>query len=209
MAIRDIHMLGSPVLRHRAEEIAAVDDEVRALVDDLFDTMAAASGVGLAANQIGVTRRVAVINADGQTFAMINPRIVEADGRDGKEEGCLSIPDAFAEVTRPERDRARGAQRSGRDRSASSHRPGRPRHPARTRSSRRRALHRSPEPAQAPAAGVALEEGASQRTADAHAGPRGAESERADARRLLRHARVRSAEPVGVARRRTSMSSPW
>ena len=103
MAIRDIHILGSPVLRHRAEEVDVVDDAVRALVDDLFDTMAAASGVGLAANQIGVTRRVAVINAEGQTFAMINPRIVEATGRDSKEEGCLSIPDAFAEVGRPER----------------------------------------------------------------------------------------------------------
>jgi peptide deformylase len=103
MAIRDIHILGSPALRRRAEEIEAVDDEVRALVEDLFDTMAAASGVGLAANQIGVTRRVAVVNADEQTFAMINPRIVEAAGREGKEEGCLSIPEAFAEVTRPER----------------------------------------------------------------------------------------------------------
>lgn len=103
MTIRDIHILGSPVLRHRAEEVDVVNDDVRALVDDLFDTMAAASGVGLAANQIGVTRRVAVINADGQTFAMINPRIVEATGRDSKEEGCLSIPDAFAEVARSER----------------------------------------------------------------------------------------------------------
>jgi peptide deformylase len=101
MAIRDIHVLGSPVLRRRAEEIAVVDDEVRALVEDLFDTMAAASGVGLAANQIGVTRRVAVINADEQTFAMINPRIVSSEGRETAEEGCLSIPDAFAEVSRP------------------------------------------------------------------------------------------------------------
>jgi len=113
MAIRDIHILGSPVLRHRAEEIETVDDEVRALVEDLFDTMAAASGVGLAANQIGVTRRVAVINADGQTFAMINPRIVEADGRDSKEEGCLSIPDAFAEVARPERIVLEGLNEDG------------------------------------------------------------------------------------------------
>ena len=103
MSIRDIHILGSPVLRRRAEDVPVVDDEVRALVEDLFDTMAAASGIGLAANQVGVARRVAVINADGQTFAMINPRIVEADGRDSKEEGCLSIPDAFAEVSRPER----------------------------------------------------------------------------------------------------------
>jgi len=103
MAIRDIHLFGSPVLRQRAAEIDVVDDAVRALVDDLFDTMAAASGVGLAANQIGVARRVAVINAEGQTFAMINPRIVESSGRDVKEEGCLSIPDVFAEVSRPER----------------------------------------------------------------------------------------------------------
>ncbi|MGH7583738.1 MAG: peptide deformylase [Gemmatimonadales bacterium] len=102
MAIRDIHNLGSPVLRRRAEEIAAVDDEVRTLIEDLFDTMAAAGGIGLAANQVGVARRVAVINVEDRTFAMINPRIVEAEGRDTKEEGCLSIPDAFAEVTRPE-----------------------------------------------------------------------------------------------------------
>jgi len=103
MAIRDIHILGSPVLRRRAEEIAAVDDEVRALIEDLYDTMAAAGGIGLAANQVGVARRVAVINVEEQTFAMINPRIVSAEGREGKEEGCLSIPDAYAEVTRPER----------------------------------------------------------------------------------------------------------
>ncbi|HEX3927661.1 MAG TPA: peptide deformylase [Gemmatimonadales bacterium] len=103
MAVRDIHILGSPVLRRRAEEIDVVDEEVRAFVEDLFETMAAANGVGLAANQVGVARRVAVINAEGQTFAMINPRVSEPAGEDTKEEGCLSIPDAFADVTRPER----------------------------------------------------------------------------------------------------------
>jgi peptide deformylase len=103
MAIRDIHLLGSPVLRQRAEEIDQVDDGMRALIDDMFETMAAASGIGLAANQIGIARRVAVINAENQTFAMINPRIVESGGGlVGQEEGCLSIPDAFAEVTRPD-----------------------------------------------------------------------------------------------------------
>lgn len=103
MAILDIHLLGSPVLRERAVEIETIDDALRTLIDDMFETMGVASGVGLAANQIGVARRVAVINADGQTFAMINPRIVATDGRAGAEEGCLSIPDAYAEVTRPER----------------------------------------------------------------------------------------------------------
>jgi len=103
MSVLDIHLLGSPVLRARAEEVAVVDDEIRALVDSMFETMAVACGVGLAANQVGVTRRVAVINAESQTFAMINPQIVAEDGRATAEEGCLSIPEAFAEVQRPER----------------------------------------------------------------------------------------------------------
>jgi peptide deformylase len=103
MAVRDVHVLGSPVLRQRAEEVAGVDDALRTLIDDMFDTMAAFSGVGLAANQVGIARRVAVVNAEGQTITMINPRIVEADGRDVKEEGCLSIPEIYGEVTRPER----------------------------------------------------------------------------------------------------------
>lgn len=103
MAIRDIHVLGSPVLRQRAEEVATVDDDLRALIDDMFDTMAAASGIGLAGNQIGIARRVAVVNAESQTFTMINPHVVEADGRDVREEGCLSIPDAYGDVTRPDR----------------------------------------------------------------------------------------------------------
>lgn len=103
MAVRDLYLLGHPVLRQRAEEVPVVSDEIRALVDDLFETMAVASGVGLAANQVGVTSRVAVINAEGQTFAMINPRIVSSEGESSEEEGCLSIPDLYAEVTRPER----------------------------------------------------------------------------------------------------------
>lgn len=103
MAIRDIHLLGSPVLRQRAAEIAALDDGLRALIDDMYETMDAASGIGLAANQIGLLHRVAVINAESQTFAMINPRIVQREGTDTKEEGCLSIPDVYGEVTRPDR----------------------------------------------------------------------------------------------------------
>ena len=81
----------------------AVDAAVRQLVDDMFETMDASRGVGLAANQIGVTQRVAVIDAEGQRFAMINPRLVEVEGKATAEEGCLSIPDIFADVTRPER----------------------------------------------------------------------------------------------------------
>jgi peptide deformylase len=98
-----LHLLGSPVLRQRSTEVAAVDDELRTIIDQMFETMDAARGVGLAANQVGLTRRVAVIDAEGQRFAMVNPVIVEAEGRATAEEGCLSIPDIYGDVTRAER----------------------------------------------------------------------------------------------------------
>lgn len=103
MALRPLHLLGSPALREESAPVDTVDDAVRQLVDDMFQTMDASRGVGLAANQIGITQRVAVIDAEGQRFAMINPRLVEVEGKATAEEGCLSIPDVFADVTRPER----------------------------------------------------------------------------------------------------------
>ncbi|MCL4865461.1 MAG: peptide deformylase [Gemmatimonadales bacterium] len=113
MALREIHLLGSPVLRQTAAEIAVVDDETRTFIDDLFETMDAAEGVGLAANQVGVARRVAVIDADGQRFVMVNPRIAQASGRDKAEEGCLSIPEVYAEVTRASRITLEALDRDG------------------------------------------------------------------------------------------------
>jgi peptide deformylase len=83
--------------------VNTVDDDVRRLVADLFETMDAAKGVGLAANQVGVARRVAVVDAEGDRFVMIDPVIVESEGRATAEEGCLSIPDIYGDVTRPER----------------------------------------------------------------------------------------------------------
>jgi peptide deformylase len=103
MSLRDLHLLGSPVLRQRSAEVGTVDDEVRRLVDDMFETMDAAKGVGLAANQVGIARRVAVVDADGDRFVMIDPVIVEAEGRATAEEGCLSIPEIYGDVTRPDR----------------------------------------------------------------------------------------------------------
>lgn len=103
MTLLKLHLLGSPVLRQHSEEVAVVDDEVRELIASMFETMDAAKGVGLAANQVGIARRIAVIDADGHRIALVNPRITSAEGRATAEEGCLSIPDIFAEVTRPER----------------------------------------------------------------------------------------------------------
>lgn len=103
MALLKLHLLGSPVLRQRSDELPAVSDETRQFIANLFDTMDASKGVGLAANQVGVGQRVAVVDADGTRIALVNPQIVEAEGRATKEEGCLSIPDIYADVTRPER----------------------------------------------------------------------------------------------------------
>jgi peptide deformylase len=113
MTLRALHLLGSPVLRQRSSEIGAVDDEVRRLVDEMFETMDAARGVGLAANQVGVARRVAVVDADGDRFAMIDPVIIESEGSSTAEEGCLSIPDIYGDVTRPERVVLEASDRDG------------------------------------------------------------------------------------------------
>jgi len=102
MSLLPLHLLGSPVLRQRSDEIGAIDSEVRELIASMFETMDAAKGVGLAANQVGIARRVAVIDADGHRIALVNPRILSAEGRSTAEEGCLSVPDVFADVTRPE-----------------------------------------------------------------------------------------------------------
>lgn len=104
MTVRTLHLLGSPVLRQHAAPVARVDDAVQQLVDDLLETMRAAKGVGLAANQIGVARRVAVVDIgeeDPPPLVLINPVILErGDERETAEEGCLSIPEIFGDVER-------------------------------------------------------------------------------------------------------------
>jgi peptide deformylase len=105
VTIRKLHLLGSPVLRQRAAPVAAVDEEVQRLVDDLFETMRAAKGVGLAANQVGVARRVAVVDTGEEApppLVLVNPRLVQvSDSTETVEEGCLSIPDLYGDVERP------------------------------------------------------------------------------------------------------------
>jgi peptide deformylase len=103
MAVLDLHLLGSPVLRQRSAEVAAVDAEIQQFIDDLYETMDAAKGIGLAANQVGVAKRVAVVGVEEVRLAMVNPVIVQAEGRSRAEEGCLSIPDLYGEVERAER----------------------------------------------------------------------------------------------------------
>ena len=114
MSILRIHVLGSPVLRQATKEVAAVTDEHRQLIDDMFETMYAAHGIGLAAPQIGRTERIAVVDVDDEVYAIVNPVIVENDAEPAKgEEGCLSIPDVYGDVSRPERVKVRALDRDG------------------------------------------------------------------------------------------------
>jgi peptide deformylase len=106
--IREIVKYGSKVLRESAAPVKAVGDEIKQLIDDLFDSMAEADGVGLAAPQIGISRRVIAVDvsaqlADTPPIALINPRVLQSEGEDFEEEGCLSIPELYGEVQRPTR----------------------------------------------------------------------------------------------------------
>lgn len=117
MTVRMLHLLGSPVLRQHAAPVSKVDDDVRRLVDDLFETMHVARGVGLAANQVGEARRVAVVDVgedDPGPLVLINPVIVERDPETAvAEEGCLSIPDIFGDVKRAARVVVEALDRDG------------------------------------------------------------------------------------------------
>jgi peptide deformylase len=113
MAQRNILTYGHPTLKRPAAQVAEVDDGVRALVQDLFETMAAARGIGLAAPQVGDSRRVIVVDPTpmspegARPLALINPEIVAYAGSVVFEEGCLSVPGAYADVRRPETVRVR------------------------------------------------------------------------------------------------------
>ncbi len=105
-----------PRLRRRAERVTKVDDEIRTLVDDMFETMYAAPGIGLAAVQVDVPKRVVVIDVSpegNQPYCFINPEIVTATGSTQSEEGCLSVPEYYDQVTRAERVTVRALDRNG------------------------------------------------------------------------------------------------
>lgn len=119
MALRELRYLGDPVLRAEAAPVEAVDDEVRTLIADMFDTMYAEEGVGLAAPQIGIGQRIIVVDPhddDVAPFALINPEIVAAsEDVDRAEEGCLSIPGLTEVVERPIAVQVRALDSEGRD----------------------------------------------------------------------------------------------
>jgi peptide deformylase len=112
--ILPIRVLGDPILRRRATPLASITDDTRRLVDDMFETMYAAKGIGLAAPQVGVSEHVFITDVDGARYTFINPEIVSTGGESfASEEGCLSIPEIFADVTRPDQVTLRGLSIEG------------------------------------------------------------------------------------------------
>ncbi len=102
MAIRQIRYDGDDILRKKCKEVKEMTERTKTLIDDMLETMYDADGVGLAAPQVGVLKRIVVIDVDYETpYVLINPVIVEKDGEQTGDEGCLSLPGKVATVTRP------------------------------------------------------------------------------------------------------------
>jgi peptide deformylase len=101
VSLLDIHVLGSPILRQDTTRVEHITPELRRLVDDMFETMEVAKGVGLAAPQVGRSERLCVVDADDTRLVVINPEIIHKEGGIVRgEEGCLSIPEIYADVDR-------------------------------------------------------------------------------------------------------------
>ena len=116
MAIRQILHYPDPRLRRLAEAVERVDDEIRTLIDDLADTMYQAPGIGLAAPQINVAKRIIVIDTSStksELLVLVNPEIIDRQGVQTLEEGCLSVPGIYDTVTRAERIKVRALDRHG------------------------------------------------------------------------------------------------
>ena len=116
MAVRTILGFEQPILREKSKKVARIDTSIQRLIDDLAETMLAAPGAGLAANQIGVALRVCVVKGDdNQIWGLVNPEIVKHDGVQVGYEGCLSYPGWVGEVARHETVVVKGRNRRGKE----------------------------------------------------------------------------------------------
>ena len=115
MALRNIRILGQAgddVLRKTAKEVTEMTPKLQELIDDMFDTMYDADGCGLAAPQVGIRKRIVVIDCGDQPLVFINPVILETDGEQTGNEGCLSVPGKCGVVTRPDYAKVRALDRN-------------------------------------------------------------------------------------------------
>ena len=101
MAIRNVRTIGDEILTKKAKEVTEMTPRIQELIDDMFDTMYESEGVGLAAPQVGIRKRIVVIDCGEQPYVLINPVILETSGEQTGYEGCLSVPGKVGTVTRP------------------------------------------------------------------------------------------------------------
>lgn len=114
MALRNIVLEGDPILRKHCREVDQVDDRIRMILDDMVETMRDANGCGLAAPQIGIMRRMFVAEPEeGRVYCFVNPEILEMEGSQTGDEGCLSLPGYQGTVERPQRIKIQGLDKEG------------------------------------------------------------------------------------------------
>ena len=115
MAIRNLRYEGDEILKKKSREVDVIDEKLQTLIDDMIETMHKYNGVGLAAFQVGVLKRVVVIDLydDNGPIVLINPVIIKTKGEQEVDEGCLSFPNKFAKVVRPEEVVAEFTNREG------------------------------------------------------------------------------------------------
>ena len=117
MAIRNLRLEGDEILKKKSREVETIDDKLQILIDDMIETMHHLNGVGLAAQQVGVLKRVVVIDLydDNGPIVFINPVIKKEKGEQECEEGCLSFPNQFAKVIRPSEVTVKALDRNGKE----------------------------------------------------------------------------------------------
>ena len=116
MAVRNLRYDGDEILRKKCKEVTEVDDRVRQLLDDMMDTLhETENGAALAANQVGILRRLVVIDYEDQYLKLVNPRVVESSGTQDCVEGCLSFPDQFGRTVRPEKVTVKALDEDGKE----------------------------------------------------------------------------------------------
>lgn len=115
MALRNIRIIGDEILRKKSKKVEKIDDRLLTLIEDMKDTMYEANGVGLAAVQVGILKRVVVIDAGEGPLVFINPEIIESTGSLVTLEGCLSVPNKEGTVERPTYVKAKATNEKGED----------------------------------------------------------------------------------------------
>ena len=115
MALRPILVVGNPVLRQKAKRVTQIDRSIQKLIEDMIETMKEAPGVGLAAPQVGVPLRLAVIEVDEKITVIVNPEIIKSTGEVELDEGCLSVPGFWGRLNRAERVSVKALDRHGKE----------------------------------------------------------------------------------------------